>query len=174
MSLETLLASHRSSILSEDHEDRVRITIRRKFIFEDTLHKFRCGIDLSKHLRVTFVGEPAIDDGGPMREFLRLLLGAVISNNSLFSGDVDCRHLRHNIIELSKKTYFYVGQMLSMSLIHGGPMPSFFADPIADYIVHGIEKVNVGVTDVQDEMIRMKLQKVIHEQKYMHSRGLFA
>jgi hypothetical protein len=44
-----------------------RIAIRRKFILEHTLPKFRCVIELSKCLRVTFVGEPAIDDGVPMR-----------------------------------------------------------------------------------------------------------
>ena len=36
-----------------------------------------------------------------MREYMRLLLGAVISNNTLFNGDVDCRYLRHNLIELN-------------------------------------------------------------------------
>lgn len=83
-----------------------------------------------------------------MREYLRLLLGAVISNKSLFSGDVDSRYLRHNVIELNKKTYFHVVQMLSTSLIHGGPVPSFFAEPIADYILHGLVKVKVSITDV--------------------------
>ena len=95
-----------------------------------------------------------------MREYMRLLLGAVISNNTLFNGDVDCRYLRHNLIELNKKTYFHVGQMLSMSLVHGGPAPSFFAEPITDYILHGLEKVKVSITDIQDEAIRRKLQKV--------------
>ena len=145
MTLEALLTSHRASILSED---RFRMVVRRKFIFEDTLHNLRNGLDLSKRLRVTFVGEPAIDDGGPMRKYLRLLLGAVISNNSLFCGDINSRYLQHNVVELNKKTYFHVGQIISMSLIHDGPVPSFFPQPIADYILHGLEKVKVGITDV--------------------------
>ena len=95
-----------------------------------------------------------------MREYLRLLLGTVISNNSLFCGDINSQYLQHNIIELNKKTYYHVGQILSMSLLHGGPVPSFFAHPIADYIVHGIEKVKVGITDVQDVIMKRKLQKV--------------
>jgi hypothetical protein len=89
------------------------------------MHKLRYGIDISKHLRVTFIGEPAIDDGGPMREYMRLLLGSIISNNSLFCGHVNSRSLRHNVIELNKKTYFYVGQILSITLVHGGPAPFF-------------------------------------------------
>jgi hypothetical protein len=34
------------------------------------------------------------------------------------AATVHARYLRHNVIELNKKTYFYVGQMISMSLIH--------------------------------------------------------
>ena len=97
-----------------------------------------------------------------MREYMRLLLGSIISNNSnnsLFCGDVNSRFLRHNVIELNKKTYFYVGQILSITLVHGGPAP-FFAEPIADYILYGLEKVKVSIADVQDKVIKRKLQKV--------------
>ena len=147
-------------MLSSNPEDRIRITVRRKHIFEDTLHKLRNGIDITKHLRVTFIGEPAIDDGGPMREYMRLLLSSIISNNSLLCGDANSRFLRHNVIELSKKTYFYVGQALSMSLVHGGPAPAFFAEPVVDYILFGLEKVKVGISDVEDSTIKRRLQKV--------------
>jgi hypothetical protein len=147
-------------VLSSNPEDRFRIIVRRKHIFEDTLHKLRYGIDISKHLRVTFIGEPAIDDGGPMREYMRLLLGSIISNNSLFCGDVNSRFLRHNVIELNKKTYFYIGQILSITLVHGGPAPSFFAEPVADYILYGLEKIKVSIADVQDKAVKRKLKKV--------------
>lgn len=159
ISLGTLLMCHRSIVLSSNPEDRLRIVVQRKHIFEDTLHRLRNGIDVSKHLRVTFIGEPAINDGGPMREYMRLLLGSIVSNNSSFCGDINSRLLRHNVIELNKKTYFHVGQILSITLVHGGPAPSFFAEPIADYILHGLEKVKVSIADVQDKMIKRKLQK---------------
>ena len=96
------------------------------------------------------MGEPAIDDDGLLREYLRLLLGAVVSNNSLFCGDINSRSLQHNVIELSKKTYFYVGQILSMSLVHGGPAPCFLAEPVVDYILYGLERVKVCIEDVHD------------------------
>ena len=146
-------------MLSSNPEDRLRIVVRRKHIFEDTLHKLRSGIDISKHLRVTFIGEPAIDDGGPMREYMRLLLGSIISNNSLFCGDVNSHFLQYNVIELNKKTYFHVGQILSITLVHGGPAP-FFAEPVANYILYGLERVKVSSTDMQDRTIKRKLQEV--------------
>ena len=65
-----------------------------------------------------------------------------------------------NVIELNKKTYFHIGQILSISLVHGGPAPSFFAEPVADYILYGLEKVKVSIADMQDRAIKRKLQKV--------------
>jgi len=32
-------------------------------------NRFKCGIDFSKYIHVSFVGEPAVDEGGPLREF---------------------------------------------------------------------------------------------------------
>ena len=49
-----------------------KLTVRRKAIFQDYLETRR---DPKRHfnpkgvLKVTFIGEPAIDDGGPRREF---------------------------------------------------------------------------------------------------------
>ena len=96
-----MLRQHQSGILSSNPYDWLRLTVRRKYVFEDTLHKLRNGIDLSKHLRVTFASELAIEDGSPLWEYLRLLLGAVVSNNSLFSGDINSRYLQHNVMSLN-------------------------------------------------------------------------
>ena len=37
-----------------------------------------------KHLKVTFIGEPAVDAGGPLREYFHLLLRELAENSSLF------------------------------------------------------------------------------------------
>ncbi len=50
----------------------------------------------------------------------------ICSNNNLFCGDKTSRSLCHNIPELMKRTYFYVGAIISTSLVHGGPAPAFF------------------------------------------------
>ena len=76
-----------------------------------------------------------------------------------FYGDVYFCFLRHNVIELNKKAYFHVGQIPSISLVHGGPAPLFFAEPVADYILYGLE-VKVSIADKQDKAIKRKLQKV--------------
>ncbi len=70
LSLSDILRDHRNVFLPIDEENRIRITIRRKHILEDTFRKLRGGLNVSKHLKVTFVGEQAVDAGGPLREFL--------------------------------------------------------------------------------------------------------
>ena len=127
--------------------------MRRKHVFEDALHRFKSGLDLKKHVCVTFVGE-----GGPLREFLFLLMGQIARNNSLLCGSETKRVPQHNMHELGKRTYYFIGMMIAASLIHSGPAPAFFTGAVADYIVYG--KVKAAPEDVPDNVIREKLRRV--------------
>ncbi len=70
-----VLRDHRIKYLPSDDEHRERFTVRRYHILQDTLHMFwRAKLSLTKHLKVTFVGEPAVDAGGPLREFFHYIL----------------------------------------------------------------------------------------------------
>ena len=60
--------------------------IRRRHVLGDTLHKLRNGLDVTKRLRVTFIGESAVDTGGPLREYFTILMRCIAQNNSLFCG----------------------------------------------------------------------------------------
>ena len=135
-----------------------RIIVRRRHLWEDALHRFRSGIDFQKHLHVTFVGEPAVDAGGPLREFLRLLMGEIASNNSLLSGDDKCRVPVPNMTVLEKQTYCYVGKMVAVSLIHGGPAPTFLAPSVVDYVIKGIRGADPEVKEVPNLQVRSKLE----------------
>lgn len=49
---------------------KIRISIRRKSVFDDYLEVVKkMWFNPKQLLKVTFIGEPAIDDGGPRREF---------------------------------------------------------------------------------------------------------
>ena len=148
-------------VLPQDQSDRTRVIVRRSSILQDSLHLFRNRLDVTKHLRVTFVNEPAVDEGGPLREYFRLLLCALQSNNSLFSGPDYCRTPNHHVGELEKMTFYYVGVIIALSLVHGGPAPHFFSPAVADYVVHGVQKVHATVSDVPSCRIQLSLKKVI-------------
>ena len=77
-----------------------RVTIRQGNIWEDTVSALKFGWDERKHIRVTFLGESAVDDGGPRREYFMLLMGSIFNNNNLLEGPVNQRILRHNTTAL--------------------------------------------------------------------------
>ena len=112
MSIEVI---HQTKVLPTDTSLTQRIVVHRKAY--DTLDHFHSGIDFHKHLRIVFVGESAVDNGGPTREFLYLLMGEIAANNSLFSGKEDCRLPFPNMSALERQTYKHIGEMMSTSLV---------------------------------------------------------
>ncbi len=92
-----VLRDHRIKYLPSDDEHRERFTVRRNHILQDTLHMFRrAKLRLTKHLKVTFVEEPAVDAGRPLREFFHYILLEIAENNSLFCGSDAARCPRHS------------------------------------------------------------------------------
>ena len=106
-------------------------------MWNDTVRKLRSGLDVNKHIKVSFVGNIAVDEGGPRREFFKLLTESIASNNSLFQGELHRRVPRPNLSELNKKSFYYVGCCIALTLLHGGPNPSFFAPSVAKYLASG-------------------------------------
>ncbi len=101
-----------------------------------------------------------MDEGGTLREYLHLLMGTVASHNDLFRGDDYSRVPCPNVRALQQKTYKYIGQMIAVSLIHGGPVPTFLAASVIEYITYGLEKVKGRVLDVPNGDLQEKLTKV--------------
>ena len=143
--------------LPVDRLEGQRFIVRRKHVFDDALCRFKSGIDFGKYLKLTFVGEPAAGEGGPLRELFSPPDG---QNRNLFCGEEGNRVPQLNAIELKRQTYVRVEEMIASSLVHGGPAPPFFSESVADYIIHGMEKVHVTVDDVPDESVKGKLLKV--------------
>ena len=73
--LQHALQLHVRRVLIHDEDRCQRINVRRSDVFHDELGAFgRPSFDASICLKVRFVGEPAVDQGGPRHEFFRLFL----------------------------------------------------------------------------------------------------
>lgn len=120
----------------------------------------RKGFNKSASLRITFMGEAGIDAGRPCREFFRFVVKEIVLNNSLFLGPEDCRSPAHNLEELKKGTFRLVGEMFSLSIMHGGPGPQCLSHPVVDYLAFGIHKVHGTVDDIHDSSMKEKIRKV--------------
>lgn len=66
------LKDHLESLQLKVEQETSRIYVRRKRLWEDYLHTSKHGkwFKPENHLKVNFIGEPAVDGGGPRREFL--------------------------------------------------------------------------------------------------------
>lgn len=86
-----------------------QINVCRDRILECSLHAFRRRrFDPAAKLDVIFVdedgsGEGAVDEGGPTREYLRLLMRAIHRSN-VFEGHENDRHLA---LDTSGQYYYY-------------------------------------------------------------------
>ena len=154
-----LLLEHRESLLNSDDSDIRRITVRRKHIFRDTIQTLRHSPwNPSQHLKVTFIGEPGVDDGGPTREFFRLLLTDIGRQEMLFEGpDGKCLP-RHNSLATSDKLFFYIGQIMALSMLNFGPCVQWLAPTIVHYMLG--DNSSYFLDDIPDKDVLDKVMRV--------------
>jgi hypothetical protein len=93
------------------------------------------------------VGESAVDDGGPRREYFKLL-NAIGSKSELFHG-YPC-----HVVPWKN------GKMIATAIVQGGQPPVYFAGAVADFLVLDSVKSPVDIEDTPDFLIRQSLEKV--------------
>lgn len=146
--------------MPEDDDDVQRIHVRRSHVFSDALRQFsKESFAVNKMLKIIFVGEAALDEGGPRREFFHLLMREIFKS-SLFSGFPSNVVPVHNIKAVSNNTYFVIGKMISTCIIQGGEVPACFAKAVADYLIFERVVSPVCLNDVCDYEIRDCLKQV--------------
>ena len=87
-------------------------------------------------------------------------MSSIASNNHLFTGGEANRVPAHNVLEVGKRPYVFVGVASAMSIVHGGPAPAFFSTAVADFLLYGLDKTYPTVNDIPDMDVREKIDKV--------------
>ena len=94
-----ILKTH--SLVNVSDDESCKVKVHRTHIWGDSLKVFR-RVDLKRKLKVTFIGEAGVDDGGPRREYLRLVMNAMAEQIYLLDGPTHRRILRHNVLAVEK------------------------------------------------------------------------
>lgn len=81
-------------------------------------------------VKVQFIGEPAIDEGGPCKEFFFLVHKHMKQSSSLFTEPPNNRGFVHNAMALQREEYLHYGIILALSVLQGSLGPVMFAAPI--------------------------------------------
>ena len=145
-------------ITGRDEEDHQRICVRRSHLFSDAACAFsRPNFNVSKLLKVVFVGEPSVDEGGPRRDFFQLLMKEAFTSSGLFAGWPQNVVPMHSVKAVAANI---VGKMIAMCLVQGGQPPVCFAAAVADYIVFDEVKSEPSLNDIPDHTVWNKLEKV--------------
>ncbi|XP_027892549.1 uncharacterized protein LOC114156365 isoform X3 [Xiphophorus couchianus] len=141
-----------------------QINVCRDRILEWSLHAFRRRrFDPAAKLNVIFVDEEdnaegAVSEGGPTREYLRLLMRAIHQSN-VFEGHENDRHLALDTSGLESKMYNCIGKMISVCLVHGGIGPHFFSQRLYDQICGTLSQPTL-VEEVVNHSFRQQLIKI--------------
>ena len=162
----TLLKEHFSvsNPVSFDTDMANRISIRRNHIWKDAVRAIsKPGFNPNRNVRVAFVGEEAVDEGGPSREFFTLVLQKMSEDGSILQGPEHSRFFVHNVQALANRKFYYAGLLVAISLANGGPSFNCLAEAVYEYFYHGLRcKITPDITLIPDIDIQESLQQVRH------------
>ena len=136
-------------------DENVNIIISRKAIFATTRRAIgRKRFSFVKPLFGTFAGEEAVDDGGPKREFFRLLMRA-IRESTIFHGS----WFSHDLGLLADNRYELAGKLVAWSILQGGGGPHCLS--AVGYEIYKGLAVNheIAIESVADPEMKELLQK---------------
>ena len=157
--MEHILQQHFSRVVTKEAIQRVNV--RRSDLLQDAIRQFsRSSFDVSKLLKVCFIGESAVDDGGPRREFFRLLLQELFSASGLFDGYPESTSPQHNVVAIAQSQFSMAGKVIAASIVQGGPAPACFSPAAADMLVYNEVLSNVRLSDIVDAEVQMQMQRV--------------
>ena len=141
-SVATLLDEHFSLYypIVFDPDQANRVTIRHNHIWKDAVRAMsRSSFDPSLCTHMTFVGEEAVDDGGPYREFFSLALQEKTADGTIFQGPQHSRFFMHNVQGLTSRKFFYAGMLAAVSFANGGPGLNCLSKTVYTYLCHGLK-----------------------------------
>lgn len=150
--------------ISTDPEECNRFSVRRNHLWKDAIRAMsKLSFDNHKAIRVTFLGEPSIDEGGPKKEFFYLALKSMASDSSIFQGSPEKLSFRRNPQALMERKYFYAGKLVALSLANGGPGLPCLSKAVYNYFCHALNlTVYPSIEDLPDVDVKEQLKRVCY------------
>ncbi|XP_028400610.1 G2/M phase-specific E3 ubiquitin-protein ligase-like [Dendronephthya gigantea] len=136
-----------------------RLSVDRGSLFKDSVSFFKkSSFDFDSPVKIVFENEPAIDGGGPRREYFTLLLNCLVSPSNfvrLFEGSEARLLPMHNTDALRASLYKVAGRIIATSIFNGGPGFPFLSPAIYSYLISGLSQdIDIVKEDIADIDIR--------------------
>ena len=155
-SLNSELQDKRKKFMSEDP---LKFVVRRNNLVKDVLKKMKIFFEKSeiKPITVEFVGEEAVDDGGPLLDLFTSFYDRVPQH--LFSGQEMHYTFRHDVHSLEDNIFKLYGKFVAIGFLQGCSGPHNFSSPVAKYIISS-SVTTCQVEDIPCYDVKTKLESV--------------
>ena len=146
-----------------------RLSVDREHLFQDSVPLFKKAVfDFQSPIKVLFENEPAIDGGGPRREYFTLLLRSLVSPANpirLFEGAANRLLPIHNTDALRSNLFKVCGCMVAASIVNGGPGFPCLSPAVYSYLVSdSCEGIDIAKEDIADVDVREVITQVCHSE----------
>ena len=176
VTMQEILKAHFNSYPGLVGDDNFNtINVRRNHIWVDALRALsKPSFNPLNPVRVTFISEAAIDEGGPRREFFALGLSKMTEDPAIFCGLANARLFTHNLQGIRKQIFYMAGVFVALSLANGGPALKCLSESVYSYLCYGLQKGKIvsKVDKIYDDKVRTHLVKVCTLMQY-HMRSNF-
>ncbi|KAL3875460.1 hypothetical protein ACJMK2_033407 [Sinanodonta woodiana] len=143
------------------------ITVKRDEVWNAALEFFRKPDfvrefgSLEVHFKTKHdVAEEGVDNGGPRREFCRLLIKEICHKSGVLVETPNGLVPRNNIRQLQEGLLIDVGRMIATIVMQGGEPPSLFSPLITQCILKDAISTEPDVDDIPDLIVRESLRLI--------------
>ena len=156
-----------SSKFMVSSDESVKFAIRRNNVVDDVMRKMNMFFKNSviKPIAVEFVGEEAIHDGGPLRDFYTIFYDN--APGKLLYGPEKNYSFMHDAHRNEKSHFYIFGKFVAIGLLQGVPGPHCFCKPLVEYILSDdvtASTITVQLTDVPVFEVKEKLEAISNAQ----------
>ena len=147
-----------SLIFNDDIDNVFELQVRRRKIWEDTNVKLKRQLKQGLiPFRITFIGEPAFDAGGPTREFFTYVFND--ASRYIMEGTTDSFTFLHDVKKLRNGDFERYGTLIALALIYGCPGPRNMQESLACALLD-MPIVKGKIKDIPDLEIQTKLEEL--------------
>ena len=139
--------------------------VRREHILNTVKQKFkRLLLRETKSLRIVFVGEEAVDSGGPTKEFFTMVFGA-IEKNIMFGANSFT--FLHDFEKLESVHYKLFGKLISINLLNACTGSSNVIRSVTNILLDcNVDELKIHYHQIPDyEMITSKIGRTASNRK---------
>ena len=113
---------------------RINLYVQRSKVWRQVLDEMQDDNVKTTQMTVRFIGEPAVDTGGPAREMFTIAFKQV-AESGITRGEVPNLTFMHDQRALNSCHFKVLGELVASSLLKCGIGPHFFCPIIAHYII---------------------------------------